>query len=103
MLDRWRLAGALPVELQEAGEDFVANLVGPTVAPWLAAAARGVFLLLVVQEEFAGGLNVGPAVGVEDCAVHRSVEFPETHYARLEFVPVMKTVISGRQTFVVLL
>src|SRR5271165_1392116 len=60
--------GPLAVEFQEAGADFV----GPAVAPRLLATAPLrwcvilVFVLLVIEEEFAGGFQVGPAVGVED-------------------------------------
>src|SRR6202040_4290155 len=74
--------GALAVEFEEPGEDFVAEVVGPAVAPGLlaATAASGlfvVFILLVVEQEFAGGLQLGPAVGVEDGAVHRGVQLAE--------------------------
>ena len=49
------LLGAVAVELEEAGEDLVADVVGPAVTPrFLAAAtAPAARLLLVVEEELA--------------------------------------------------
>src|SRR5579863_933047 len=68
------LFGAFFVEGEEAGEDFVAEVVGPAVAPGFfagASAASGFFVLVVifvVEQEFAGGGlgEVVPAVGFED-------------------------------------
>ena len=56
------LLGALAVQFEEAGEDLVAEVVGPAVAPGLlaAAAAAGflvVLVLLVVEQELAGRLR----------------------------------------------
>lgn len=60
---RWPLC----VELQEASEHFVADLVGSAVAGGLLAGARLLFVFdLVVDEEIAVGGNAGPAVSFED-------------------------------------
>ena len=57
--------GVLAVEFEEAGEDFVAEIVGPAVAPGFFAAAGGVvlfvLLFLVIQQELTHGLQVRPA------------------------------------------
>jgi hypothetical protein len=37
--------GPLAIEFQEAGENLVAEVVGPAVAPWLLAAAGWEFLV----------------------------------------------------------
>ena len=76
------LFGALLVEAEEAHQDFVAEVVGPAVAPGLfaaAGAATGVGLVVVhfvvVEQELVRRMQVGPLLGVEDGAVHRSVQF----------------------------
>ena len=85
--DRWFLLGALRVELEQAGEDFVADFVGPAVAPGLFAFAAGGFFGLacravasrrrpvpfVIEDEVAGGGEVSPAVGGEDGGIHPGV------------------------------
>ncbi len=74
------------VEFEEAGEDFVADFVGPAVAPGLfllstsgffrAIGQSGIGLVLVIEQELAGafGEQVGPAVGGEDGGVHSGVQ-----------------------------
>lgn len=74
---------ALGVEFEESGEDFVADFIGPAVAPgFLFLSATGFFwarlglVVLVIEEELAGafGEQVGPAVGSEDGSVHAGVQ-----------------------------
>ena len=78
------LLGPLSVQFQEAGEDFVADKVGPAKAPGFLAAAAGflgaVVFVFVIEQEFALALGneVGPTVGFEDGAVHGGVEFAQT-------------------------
>src|SRR5262249_26626366 len=76
------LLGAAAVEVEEAGEDLVADVVGPAVAPRLLAAATAPgpvlrVLLLVGEEEGTGRPDVGPAVSVEDRPVHRGMKLAE--------------------------
>lgn len=55
------------IQLKKARQDFVANRVWPAIAPWfLLATLPGVvvFMVLVVEYELTGGLDVGPSVGV---------------------------------------
>ena len=59
--------GAGGVEGKEAGVDFVAGGVRPAVGLLLDS---GGLVDLVVEEEVAVGGEVGPAIGVEDGAVH---------------------------------
>ena len=75
------LLRALGIELEEAGEDFVADFVGPAVAPGRFLFAAGGFfraglglVVLVIEQELAGafGEQVGQAVGGEDGGVHRA-------------------------------
>ena len=96
----------LGVEGEEAGEDFVAGLVGPaeTVGLFLFALLAGglVFVVfLVVEEEFAGGRDVGPPVGVEHGAVHRGVQAAEFSNVGRPLLGVVDTVVGLRQALVV--
>jgi hypothetical protein len=56
---------------------------------------------LVVEEEFARRLQVGPAVGVEDGTVHRGVQLAELEDVGRALVGVVKAVVGLRQTLVV--
>jgi hypothetical protein len=62
---------AFGIEGEEAGEDFVADVVGPAVAPGLflfalpPASGLVVFVFLVVEEELAVGGDVGGNGGVD--------------------------------------
>ena len=98
--------GAGAVEFEQAGEDFVADFVGPAIAPGLlAVAAAGillVLLVLVIEDEIAGRLQVGPAVGVEDGAVHLGVQLAELDEFRDQsLVGVVEAVVGLGQALVV--
>jgi len=69
------LGGALGVELQQPREDFVANVVRPAAAVGFLPGAPVLLVDLVVEHELAVGLDVAPAVGVEDGVVHRGMQF----------------------------
>jgi hypothetical protein len=78
--------GALLVEVEEAGEDLVVEVLRPAVAPGLLLGAGaggvvvgGLVVVLVVEAELAGGAlgEVGPAVGRQDGAVHLGVELAQ--------------------------
>jgi hypothetical protein len=65
---------ALAVQLEKAGEDLVADLVWPAVAPRLTPATGFCFVVCIVEDEFALRMDVGPSAGEEDGAIHRVVE-----------------------------
>ena len=48
------LFSPLAVEFEEAGDDFIAEVVGPAVAPGLLAMAASGLVLVVVEEELTG-------------------------------------------------
>ena len=97
--------GALGVEGEEASQNFVADFVGPAVAPGLLAAAGAVLVvlafLLVVQDELAVRGYVIPAVGGEDGAVHGFVEFAQSEDRRVVLLRVVEAVVGLRQAFLV--
>ncbi len=95
------LVVALLVEGEEAGEDFVVGGLGPAVAVGLLAFAGGVFFVFVVEDEFAGGVDVGPAVGGEDGFVHCGVEFSEFEDGGIGFFGVVEAVVGGGEALVV--
>ena len=97
------LLGALGVQLEQAREDLVADIVGPTVAPvlLLAALARGlaiVLLFLVVEKKLASRLDVSPGVGIKDGAIHSSVEIPKRDDVRIGFLGVMEPRVDRRRS-----
>ena len=99
------LGGAVGVQFQEAGKDLVAGGVGPAAAPGLLAAAPLVFVDLVVEEEFAVGGDVVPAVDVEDGAVHGSVqgaELGDVGVGLVGLVGVVEAVVGLRHSLAVL-
>ena len=75
---------------------------GPAVAVGLPLAAPGVFVDLVVEDELAGGRDVGPAVGVEDGAVHGGVEVAQLLGGGAGFASVVEAVVGFGHALVVL-
>ena len=93
--------GAVGVEGEQAGEDFVADGVGPAVAAGFLLAAPGGFVDLVVEEEVAVGGNVAPAVGVEHRVVHGGVQLTQFGDARVGLVEIVEAVVGAGHALVV--
>ena len=92
---------AFGVQGEEAGEDFVTGGVGPAVAPGLFLPAPFFLVDRVVEEEFAVGGDVAPAVGGEDGAVHGGVEAPKFDDVGVGLVGVVKSVVGPGHALVV--
>src|SRR5262249_21362572 len=99
------LLGPLLVQGEQAGQDLVAEVVGPAVAVrlLLRLAASLIFLLLfyIIEEEITGRLQVGPAIGVEDGPVHRGVQLAQAGDAGRALVGIVEAVVGLRQALVV--
>jgi hypothetical protein len=97
---------ASQVQLKQASQDVVTDLIGPAVAVFLpAGTAILVFVLLVFKlgDEFAAWLDVGPAIGIENGAVHGIVHFAEARDVCTLATGVVEPVIDGGKTFVLTL
>src|SRR5258708_2903283 len=83
------------------GQHLVANLIRPAVTVFLflgSAIVVFIFLIVELRNELALGLNVSPAVGVEDRSIHGIVKFTKPWNFRTFTVRIMKPVVDGRHS-----
>ncbi len=77
---RLLLGGALLIQGEEAGEDFVAEFIEPSVAPGLLFPVRlavVIFFFFVIQDERAGRFEIGTSVRIEHGTIHCIVQLAQ--------------------------
>src|SRR5262249_1956466 len=94
-------AGALGVQLEQAGQDLGLDLIRPAVAPRLLLVAPLLLVDLVVEEKLAVSVDVRPTVSRKDSVVYGGVQVAQLQNVGSTLFGVMEPVVGLGQALIV--